>query len=369
MLIRRIILIAFLNAQFVLNAQNDFLSNTYLYVGGSYGRVIPEYQLFNYLIIQPTSGIELSYCKRTTGKSYWEKIYNYPEVGFTFQYNSLGNPEVFGNEFAFYPFCQFTPLRRTNFQLYQQYGLGLGYSTKRFDLSENFENVAVGSHLNIHFNFKLGTRFKLGQKLVLNAGVAFLHYSNANMAEPNIGMNSVSLFTGFNMPTGLQDELIDTPIPDHEHQNEFAFVYAAGGKHTRALQQTIYFTSSVSAEYKRHWKRKFHPGAGFDLFFDSSTKTEMTINPDSNYDPSDNFRTGIHLSQEIVYDHISFILQEGFYVGLTDKVNFKTMYNRGIVRWKINDNFLVHVSMKSHLHILDYPEFGFGYYFTRKNEK
>lgn len=366
MKITTFLIFCFLFFQFNLKAQREFLSNSSVYIGGTYGRVIPEYQLFNYLVIQPTSGIELSFHKKTTGKSYWEKIYHLPEAGITFQFNSMGNPDVFGNEIALYPFCQFTPLRRVKFQLYHQFGLGLGFATKRFDLTDNFENVAVGSHLNIHFNFKLGARFKVSPKLELNTGLSFLHYSNANMAEPNIGMNSANIFVGVNIPTGRQDEIINSVIPELEKRNEYAIIYAAGGKHTRALQQTVYFTSSLSLEYKRHWKRKFHPGLGVDLFFDSSTKTEMTVNPDANYKPSDDFRTGIHLSQEIVYDRFSFILQEGVYLGLTDRVNFKTMYNRAIVRWKINEKFLVHISMKSHLHILDYPECGFGYYITGK---
>jgi hypothetical protein len=47
-------------------------------------------------------------------------------------------------------------------------------------------------------------------------------------------------------------------------------------------------------------------------------------------------------------------------------VNGKRMYNRGILRWKINPHWMMSISMKSHLHILDYPELGFGYYFIRK---
>jgi len=66
-----------------------------------------------------------------------------------------------------------------------------------------------------------------------------------------------------------------------------------------------------------------------------------------------------------VYDRFSFILQEGIYAGLVDKVNNSFMYNRAILRWKFNDHFLMHVSMRSHLHILDYPEIGFGYYLLK----
>jgi hypothetical protein len=92
----------------------------------------------------------------------------------------------------------------------------------------------------------------------------------------------------------------------------------------------------------------------------------MAANNKTGHTTVDDFRTGIHLSQEIVFERFSFILQEGLYVGLVDQVNGKRMYNRGILRWKINPHWMMSISMKSHLHILDYPELGFGYYFIRK---
>jgi hypothetical protein len=92
----------------------------------------------------------------------------------------------------------------------------------------------------------------------------------------------------------------------------------------------------------------------------------MAANNTAGHTKTDDFRTGVHLSQEVVFERFSFILQEGFYVGLVDQVNGKRIYNRGILRWKINPHWMMSISMKSHLHILDYPELGFGYYFIRK---
>jgi hypothetical protein len=75
---------------------------------------------------------------------------------------------------------------------------------------------------------------------------------------------------------------------------------------------------------------------------------------------SHDFRSGVHISQELVYNRLSLILQEGVYLLLTDKVEKHVMYNRGIVRYRVSDDFFVHLAMKSHLHILDYPELGLG---------
>lgn len=348
-----------------LFSQSNFTDNLSLRVDAHYGFVIPEYKHFNYLVEEPVKGIELSFLKKTKGKNIWEQVYKYPEFGLTFSFSTLGNQDVFGNEIALYPFVQSFLIRKQKFQLTNQFGLGIGYATKKFDLESNFENVSVGSHFNIHFNFKLGTRFLLSKKFSLNSGLSFSHYSNANMAEPNLGVNLFTAFAGLNYTIGTKTEFTKTENENHIPKHEFGFVYAAGGKHTRALQSAVYFTSSLSSEYKYHWKRKFNFGGGLDLFYDSATETEMSSPGKNDYKSLYDFRTGFHISQELVYDRFSFILQEGIYVGLTDQVDKSVMYNRAILRWKFNEHFLMHISMKSHLHILDYPEVGFGYYFTR----
>lgn len=331
-----------------------------------FGFVIPEYQHFNYLVDKPVQGIELCLHKASRGRNFWEQLYRYPEFGFSLFASSLGNNKVFGHEIALYPYIQIPLIRKEKFQFSTTFGFGAGYATRKFDLVNNYQNVSVGSHFNIHFNLKLSTHYDISSRFRVNAGLSFIHFSNANMAEPNLGVNLFTAHAGINYRIRERLPFIEHELKAHEPKHEFALIYALGGKHTRALQTDVYFTSSISTEYKYHFKRKFHFGAGIDLFYDSSTEIEMSANDLHNHKASDDFRTGIHLSQEVVFERFSFILQEGFYIGLVDEVNGKRMYNRGILRWKINPHWMMSISMKSHIHILDYPELGFGYYFIRK---
>lgn len=330
-----------------------------------YGFVIPEYQHFNYLVQKPVIAGEISLFRQSIGRNSWEQLYKYPETGLTLQFTTLGNKDVFGHEFGLFPYVQTPFIRRKHFVFFNQFGLGIGYATKKFDLESNYENISVGSHINVHFNFKLGTKFRLNDRLWINSGLSFTHYSNANMAEPNLGVNLFTAFAGINYQITPIQERIENSLESHEQKNEFALIYAAGGKHTRALQSSVYFTSSLSLEYKHHTFRKLHFGGGMDLSYDSATETEMSTPGNSAYQSIYDYRTGLHLSQELVYDRFSFILQEGFYVGLIDQVNKSAMYNRAILRWKFNEHLLMHVSMRSHLHILDYPELGIGYFFVK----
>jgi hypothetical protein len=334
-----------------------------------FGVVLPEYSNFVYLVNKPVYSAEISVVKQSYGKNPWEKLYKYPEGGITLEFTTLGNKDVFGYEIGLFPYVQTPFIRKDKFVFYNQFGLGLGYATKKFDLENNFQNVSVGSHLNVHFNFKLGTKLKLGNTTWLNSGLSFTHYSNANMSEPNLGLNLATIYAGLIQTVRPVPEQINTPLQAHQSKHEFAFILAAGGKHTRALQSTVYFTSSASIEYKHHSFRKIHFGGGLDISYDSSTETEMSAPGKNDYKPVFDYRTGIHLSQELVYDRFSFILQEGFYLGLTDQVSKSPIYNRAILRWKFNPHWLVHVSMRSHLHILEYPELGFGYFFLKSRHE
>ncbi len=338
-------------------AQNNFKFRVDVHSG----LVLPEYSQFLYLVNEPVRGIELSLTRATKQGNYWNQLYRQPEYGFTFQFTTTGNKSVFGYEYALYPYFTIPIIRRPSFLFFQQYGFGIGYATKKFDLNSNPQNVAIGSHLNAHFNFKLGSKFTLTNKSALTVGLVFTHYSNANMAEPNLGLNFAGIFTGIIIGKPSATPNTEVIVPTHIKKNEYALVVAAGGKHTRALQSDIYRAASITLEFKHHFFRKVHVGGGIDFSYDASTEPEMRAKNKYNFKPIDNYRSGIHIAQEFVYNQFSFILQEGVYIGLTDKVNNHPIYTKAVVRYKVNSHWLVHFAMRSHLHILDYPELAIGY--------
>ena len=344
----------------MVKAQSKFTDDLSVRAYYHYGFVIPEYQYFTYLVKDNVRSFELNLSKQTIGKNYWQQLYKYPEYGISIFYSTLGNDDVFGREIAFYPYFITHIISKKKFSLDNQIGMGLSYVTKRFDLDNNYQDIGVGSKMNIHFNFKLGGKYQLQKKVFLNSGIAFDHFSNGNLQEPNLGINYVTFYGGIGYLIGDQSEKISHQVEPHKPGNEFNVIYSFGAKHSRALQSNLYFTSSVSLELRRKLFRKFHMAIGPDLFYDSSAKTDMQNV--AVYKTIYNYRTGIHISQEFVYDKLSLVLQEGVYLLLVDKVNYNVMYNRGIIRYKISDQLFINISMKSHLHILDYPELGLGFY-------
>lgn len=360
---RKVLLFLFLCVSpFVSKAQSRFTDDLSILVNYHYGFVVPEYSNFLYLVDAPVYSSGLSLTKKTTGKNDWEIIYNYPEYGFALFYSTLGNDEVHGREIALYPFFKLNIISRRRFNFYNQTGLGFGYVTRKFDLKDNYLNVAVGSHLNFHFNLQFGVNYQLTKKIRANAGISFDHLSNANSQEPNLGINYITGHSGLSYLLGSLREKQKNEAANHQQQHHFEFIYSVGGKHPSGPDPRIYFTSSATFEFKWEPVRVFRLGMGGDFFYDTSTKTEMLAlyEPRLDYQKSYDYRAGLHVSQEFVYNKLSLILQEGIYILLKDEVNHRAMYNRGIVRYQIADHVFIQMAMKSHLHILDFPEFGLG---------
>ncbi len=359
MLHRFLILILIITCVTPLSAQESMWDNSNVMVNYHYGFNLPEYQFISYLTEKPIQSVDLSFFKATRGKNEWEQIYKYPEFGASLFYSTLGNDDVFGRELALtYFFKVYHNTVDKKLRLYNRIGIGLSYVTKKFEFGENFMNVAVGSNVNIHFNLRTGLNCKLNKHFNLNTGISFDHFSNANTSEPNLGINYVSPYVGLAYKLGKETDITPLELKEHEPKNIFLLYGSIGSKHTRALESSYFLTSSMSLEIQRSLSRAFHFGVGADVFYDTSIKSQ--VDDISDYKKSDDFQTGVHISQTIVYNNFFFGLQEGVYVGLTNKAIKKAIYSRGILGFSFNDSFWIRIAMKSHLHILDYPELGFG---------
>jgi hypothetical protein len=334
-----------------------------LRVGANYhvGFMIPEYSNLTYLVNKPIQSISLTVSKKTTGKTDWEQIYKHPEFGLTFLYTTLGNKSVHGNEVVLYPYFTFNIISSKRFILNNQLGIGLGYVTRKFDPITNYMNVAVGSHLNLHFHLSLGLSYDITERIRLQTGLTFDHFSNANLSEPNLGLNWTTTRTGISYLLGQATKISRHELEPHSKNIYLETILSVGAKHPRSLNSEVYFASSFTMEGKWEVSRIVRLGLGADVFFDTGTKIEMLAAGNSDFEKRDQFKTGIHISQELIYNRFSIMLQEGIYVFLTDKGNKRSLYNRGVIRFKTSKRSFVQLALKSHLHILDYPELGLGW--------
>ncbi|MEM9050487.1 MAG: acyloxyacyl hydrolase [Bacteroidota bacterium] len=326
-----------------------------------YGYVIPEYSSFTLLTVDPVHSLEFTAEKRLGNRNPWNQVFNHPTVGFTFFYTTLGNDEIHGSEYSLFPYVLLPIIERKKFKAGISLGLGLGYVTKTYDQETNPFNVVVGSHLNVHFQTKIDLRYALTEKIGVQTGLAFGHLSNANTAEPNIGINNGTVYLGLSYK--LKNESIKVSEDAFELSREvfYEIALAPGFKSTRALRDSRHFTFSATGDIWKPVSPIVAFGIGPDVFYDGSAETELLSDPSTEYKPVMQWSTGIHGSFSLRYDRLRLILQAGVYLGLQNEVEDESIYNRAMVRYMVSDEFLVYFAMKSHLHILDHPEFGFGY--------
>lgn len=326
-----------------------------------YGALLPEYGVLNYLSQDFVNGYELSFSWQTTGKSIWERLYRYPQFGLGFFTSNLSNDVLFGRQYSLYPNYTLHITERENFDFNYQLGVGATYTTRKFDFSSNAQNVAVGSHFNIHFHSHFEVKYRVHGSLFANAGLAFNHFSNANLSEPNLGLNYATAFAGISYTTGKPADRNHEPVAPMDPHFEFAASVFGGMKHTRTFESFQYPAVSMSFDAARRIGHKFAWGIGADFFYDSSIEVQME-RLNKPYRSTDSFTSGMHASAEFIYSHFSLILQQGVYIGLTDKLNGHSLYNRALLRYRLGKHWYASMSMKSYFVVLDFPEAGFGYH-------
>ncbi|CAG5077284.1 acyloxyacyl hydrolase [Parvicella tangerina] len=357
-----LILVLFFGFSAGFFGQQKFTDNLKVSANIQYGWSLPEYSFISYFTDSYISSLEVNLLKETTGKKYWEKLYNYPEVGLSAFYTTLGNDSLFGRAFALNYFFKLKLVDRKRFSFFNRTGIGLGYLTEHFDLNTNKSNVAIGSHINIHFSFKWGLNYKLSDQLVLNGGLSFDHFSNGNTADPNRGLNNFTGYLGASYYIGERTERLNPSLDSLERHNYVEIFGNIGGKQPRSLSSGYFVTSSLSLSVVRATFRAVHFGLGTDIFYDSSI--EGVLNDlGQEYKPSYDFQTGVFLTQQFIYNRIRIGLVEGIYVLLDNKVYNKPVYTKAFIQYQIHPHISVRLTMKSHLHILDYPELGIGYKF------
>ena len=341
---------------FQIHAQTKFTDNLNVMVNYHSGFVLPEYTFLNYITQDYVQSIDVCLFKETYGKNIWEKLYNYPDYGISLFYTTLGNDKILGREMALTYFFKTNLISKKQFQFYNRTGIGIGYVNRKFDFNTNYLNVAISSNFNIHFNLRLGINYSISNKIDLNTGISFDHFSNANTSDPNLGLNYLTAFGGLSYRIGRKTERLKLKTEPHIRKNNYEIFASIGGKHTRELSTEYFGTSSVSFEITREYFRAFYLGTGVDFFYDSSIKSQLQ-SEGKQYKKGNDFQSGIHLSQEFVYNKLSLIIHEGIYFY---QVNQKNIYNRAIIRYRLTDHLSMRLSMKSHLNILDYPELGIG---------
>jgi hypothetical protein len=362
------ILFSFLSLIQIVNAQDTFINRLVISSNYRYGFVIPHHSSLVYLIEDHSKAWDINVSLCTKGDKLWQQYYRVPDLGLGFYHADLGNPKYLGKANAVYGFIRIPVINKNRFHVNYLMGGGVAFLTKPFNVESNIYNIAVGSKANAFIDLGLSAELKIIKSLFFSTGLQFTHYSNGAWKVPNLGFNIPSA------KAGLKYYLKDNPLPEvkpykelkseFKRKYEFWFTYTGGIRENPPPNGRKFYVSAICINAERQFtpRRKF--GTGLDIFYDPSLGLRLK-NDSIEVNESYNYRSGIHVSHDVIFNNVAFTMQAGVYYYTKETKGDGYIYSRFGFRIKVCKHLATILTLKTHFFKADVIEWGLGYYFEK----
>lgn len=331
-----------------------------------YGNIARHNNDIAHLITGHPEGLIAGWNKKTTGKNSWEHWYNYPDYGVSFSYQDLKN-NALGENYALYAHYNFYFLNRN---LVARIGQGIAYTTRPYNKTENFRNIAFGSQfMSSTYALLEYKREKLIGRWGVHAGLALIHYSNANIKAPNTSINSITIQAGVNYSLGgeiparlYKKNMVREKFTEPVRYN---IVFRTGINESDIVGsgQFPFYIFSFYADKRLNQKSALQLGT--DTFFSTFLKeyiryrSTALLEDDDITGDEDYKRTGLFVGHELFVNKLSLETQIGYYLYYPVDFEGRTYFRAGLKRY-IGNNFFAALTLKSHGAKAEAVELGVG---------
>ncbi len=349
-----------------------------------YGFIAAHTPQMEHLIQGHSRGISGSILWGSTRRALWEGKYNFPDAGIDFFVNNTGNYKQLGTQITG-TFFMDLPLNKVQYKKGKtrsedEYvepwhrlglGIGVGYSSKIWDLENNRQANVLGSQLNVGIVLQYKIDIWETSAYAIQTGMRITHYSNGALQLPNLGTNNLSVFTAFRWKNRRYREIPKENVEDQErgiigwitfirswHQSLGLFV---GLKEIPPPYGKKFTTLSLSYLLDRRQSFKSSFGIGLDIFRNSSIGV-LLERRDNNDRQIDIIQSGAVLSYTLHFDEFEFKIQQGFYLRDKWKDN-GFLYHRFGLRYLLSEKVFLNLMLKTHFAKADHGELGIGYRF------
>ncbi|SDE34544.1 acyloxyacyl hydrolase [Ulvibacter litoralis] len=336
-------------------------------VSSFYGYIFEHNTDISHLIEAHPTGVLITYNRKTFGANLAERQYNYPDWGFTFGYQN-SHSETLGDQYALYAHYNWYFLKRN---LLFSAATGVSYATNPFDKETNFSNNAYGTRFLSTTIFKLNyVRENLWKGFGLQAGLSFIHYSNANFRAPNTSTNSVVFNAGINylfynkqLPEYIASE--ETQEKSFSEQVKINAVLRYGWNESDVIGQGHFPFYVFSSYVDKRISYKNTLQIGVDVFFSDFLKELIRYRsiayPEDGLTGTEDYRRlGMFIGHEFRFHKNAFMTQLGYYVYWPYEFEDR-VYNRlGIKRYFFDGTMFGTISVKSQWAKAEGFEFGIG---------
>jgi len=307
-------------------------------------------------------GYELQWSRRNMSEHPWAQQYKSPRIGLNIMYMDLGNPELTGKAFCIGPNFETTLFRQQPNNIQFRAGTGWAYLTKKFDPKTNRRNQSIGSNFNSMMQLKLAWlhQFKT-LPMESTVGIGITHFSNGSIRVPNLGVNMPTLFFGLNYVYRTSDKPYDARdtirIPKWNVHMSYAFK-------ERSLAKTTSFnliTFGVERIFRKSLTRQWRVGG--DIFFDKTHQFSLEGDqPMKGLTPQEMTEIGVFGGHQWLIYKVHLIVDLGFYLYKPSNTKLFT-YQRLGFKYQIHDNWFLKSTLKAHLGVADFLDWGIGYKF------
>jgi hypothetical protein len=317
------------------------------------GNIYRHADYIDHLITGHPSGFLISINHQTFGDKEWQHAYNYPDYGFSFQYQDFQNDILdkclaIGAHYNFYFFK-----RHMVFRISQ----GIGMTTNPYDKETNFKNNAFGSRFMSSNLFMLNYKKEnIVGRLGIQAGFMFTHFSNGRIKSPNSGINTYAINFGLNYNLNdkpeyrAPDSLAKT---DFREPIKFNFVLRSGISESEITGsgQKPFYHFGLYADKRIGRKSALQLGA--DVFFSQYLKEYIkyysAMYPDREYfaPDTDYKRVGLVVGHELFINRLSVETQVGYYIYKPFKYE-ADVYQRVGAKYYLTKKIFTGLALKAH---------------------
>lgn len=348
---------------FSTGAYAQFSKRLYLATDYNHGQLIYSHGATKYLAQNSLRKFNFTVFYQYDGYNRWHKLYKYPKLGFSFFYIDFGNPQNLGHAYSFTSQLLIPIYKTGNISINQQIESGLAYLNKKFNFTDNYYNVLIGSNFNAFFSLAYQIEYKLMEQLSIYGGISFNHFSNGKMVRPNYGLNSyiaeMGLLFKFTSSKNYYQwqEIQNDYVPPKRH----LIHWANGMKDAHILSDKFYYATALSYNLSFANGNKNRWGGGIDIFMDRSALFKSPYSKDEKINKSDMFSSGVYASGDFLYGKVEMFFHLGMYLLKKNKVEKHFIYERCGLRYFTKQNIFAGIALKANLLNADYFEISTGY--------
>lgn len=304
---------------------------------------------------------ELSFEKKVDNS--WSHRFNRPDYGFTLFYSNM-NSDILGKGVGLYPYIDFPLIFNRRFLTFKS-GMGLAYLSNKYDAFDNWQNVAIGSNLNILISLAIKYNLKFNDRITISTGPSLTHFSNGSTSFPNLGINLVNWSLTFKYTSqGAEGRLLC--IKEKKEKKQFWNVSAIwGSREIKPYGSQNYNVFGLNLNYHIKNQRQFYWNTGLGVWHNNATEARLLRRELKDYSEFEKLRVGMHAGITFDFDTWYFLIQMGGYLFDQPKLDGQAYHRFGLL-YNATDRFGINLTLKTHYARADHFELGVSYIFKRK---